>query len=430
MKKIKLNKTGRRFFRIFGALVLIWLVWSIYYFSTWTKFPDKEKDPLTTEIYDTNYQYSIAKAQTVLRKTTKYLDVPSFSVAVGHKGRLVWSAAIGYQDMNSKQLATPKTQYRIGSTSKAITATGVAIAADKELISLDAIIGDTIVNWKKKQWEFSMRQLLSHTAGIGNYEDFGIRSAKYTLCNCHQFNTASEGLKVFNSYEMLYQPGTSFKYSSFGINLASVVLEQGANQPFLEYLDNRIFKPLNMQSTYADHTKPKTTNLATFYETDNGYYREYRTFGIKSEVNLSYKWAGGGFIATPTDLVKMGNAYLNDTTFISKRIIKEFWTPVRLSTGEVNEQEYAMGWRSYLNYSDKNLLNNSTVWMVHHGGVSKGAMNFLVIFPNYNLIIDASINARSTSFGVFANEVKKIANAFLENIDRNEISMYHDIKSL
>ena len=428
MKKIRFNKTGRRISRVFGSIFIIWLIWSIYYFYTLTPFPDRGNDPITVGVSNTGYEKSIIKSTKLLKSTTENLNVPSFSIAVGHQGKIIWSAAIGYQNIEENIPATPKTQYRIGSTSKSVTATGVARAVDKNLIELDAIIGDTIINWTKKKWSFTMRQLLSHTAGIGNYEDFGFKSARYTLCNCHQFHTVSEGLKVFDSYNMLYKPGTSFKYSTFDVNLASAVLEQAVDQPFLEYLRNVVFQPLKMYDTYADHTREKTEHFATFYDTDGSYYREYRNFGIKYDINLSYKWAGGGFISTPSDLVKMGNAYLNDSTFISQKTIKEFWVPVRLSSGEVNEQEYAVGWRSYLEYKDQNLLNNDPVWMVHHGGVSKGSMNFLVIFPDYNLVLDASINARSQSFGIFANEVKKIANAFLETIDKKEIPLYRQIK--
>jgi len=430
MKKIKLNKVGRRFFRTLATLLIIWFVWNIYYISTLTVFPNREHDPITISVNNSKYNRSISKATTILKETTRRLNVPSFSIAVGHNGKLVWSAAIGYQDMDLKIPATSKTQYRIGSTSKSVTTTGVARAIDNNLINLDAIIGDTIQNWTKKRWSFSMKQLLSHTAGIGQYEDFGLNSLQYTLCNCNQFKTAPEGLKVFNKYDMLYQPGTSFKYSSFDVNLASVVLEQAVDMPFLEYMEQSVFQPLGMQNTYADHTKLKTKHFATFYDTNNEYYREYRTLGIKHDVNLSYKWAGGGFISTPSDLVKMGNAYLNDSTFINRNTLKQFWTPVRLTSGEINEQEYAIGWRSYLNYEDPNILDNSPVWMVHHGGVSKGSMNFLVIFPNYNLVIDASINAHAKPFGELANEVKKIANIFMENIKKEEIAIYNAIKSL
>ncbi|PRX54385.1 serine hydrolase domain-containing protein [Flagellimonas meridianipacifica] len=426
MKKLKLTKFSRRILRVFGTLFILWLAWSIYYYSTFTRFPEAQF-PITEEVSNPEYQNSIQQAKKHLHGVSKRLDVPSFSIAVGHNGKLVWSAAEGYANVEEPIAATTLTQYRVGSTSKAITATGIAKLVDKDRLKLDAIIGDTITNWTRKKWDFTLRQLLSHTAGVGNYEDFGLASGRYTLCNCNQFNSASEGLKVFDRYPLLYKPGSDFAYSTFDINLSSVVLEQAAGQPFLEYMQVHLFDTLKMESTYGDHAQPKTKHLATFYETLDGYYREYRTMGIRHDVNLSYKWAGGGFISTPTDLVKMGNAWLADSTFLSMETKKEFWTPVRLSNGKVNKQEYALGWRSWLKYENESLIDGKPIWMVHHGGVSKGSMNFLVLFPEYGLVVDASINARAEHFGDFAKEVRKIANCFLKNLPKQESVLFHKI---
>lgn len=427
MKKIKLNKIGRRFWRTVCILFALLVLWNSYYFSTLTRF--RESAPITTTINDPAYKRPIDEAITVLKTIGKAQKFPSFSVAVGHQGKLIWSAAVGYQDMDAGIAATPKTQYRIGSTSKAVTITGVARAVDAHKIQLDAIIGDTITNWTKKRWDFSMQQLLSHTAGVGNYEDFGVAAAKYTLCNCYEFTTAAEGLKVFDQYDLIFKPGTTFAYSTFDINLASVVLEQAVSTPFLSYMETNVFQPLGMNDTYGDHDRPKTEHFATFYETRDGYYREFRNFEQVYDINLSYKWAGGGFISTPTDLVNMGNAYLKDDSFISHETKRKFWTPMKLDNGEVNEQLYALGWRSYLEYKNATLLEDETpIWMVHHGGVSKGSQNFLVLFPNYDLVINASINTNVDDFGTFSNEVYKIVNVFLKTIERDEKSLYTEIK--
>lgn len=409
-----------------AGILVVWLIWRIHDYSTWTTYPNGTY-PITTTIQDGQFGKTIGLATTRLEGISKRLGVPSFSIAVGHRGRVIWSAAEGFSNVGAMLKAMPNTQYRVGSTSKAITTSGVARLVDTEKLDLDNSIGDSITNWTKKRWDFTMRQLLSHTAGVGNYEDFGIASGRYTLCNCTQFRTASEGLKVFDSYNLLYQPGTQFKYSSFDMNLASVVLEQAAGIPFLDHMDKNVFDVLGMENTYADHSKPKSDYLATFYQIKKGHYREHRTFGIKHDVNLSYKWAGGGFISTPTDLVKLGNAWVADSTFLSTTTKKEFWSPVRLSDGEVNEQEYALGWRSWLNYENDSLLGGETIWMVHHGGISKGSMNFLVLFPDYGLVVNASINGRLENFGKFAAEVRGFANIFLSNIPKKESQLYKEL---
>ena len=431
MKKIKLNRLGRRFWRTVCVLFSLLLLWNIYYFSTLTRFRESKPFPITTTVTTPAYQNAIDNASQQLAVIGTQTDFPSFSVAVGHKGKLIWSAAAGYQDLDLEIPATPKTQYRIGSSSKAVTATGVARAVDQGLLELDAIIGDSITNWSRKEWDFSMRQLISHTAGVGNYKDFGFRSAKYTLCNCYAFETAADGLLVFDPYELLYEPGTSFAYSTFDVNLASVVLEQAVSTPFLAYLKEAVFMPLDMQDTYGDHDQPKTQHFATFYETGDGYYREFRSFEQRYDINLSYKWAGGGIISTPTDLVKMGNGYLRDDSFLSQDTKRSFWTPQKLNTGEINEQLYALGWRSYLTHTNDLLLDGETpIWMVHHGGVSKGSQNFLAIFPNYDLVIDVSINTNVESFSTLSNQLYTIASYFLRQLQKEEHPLFKEIKAV
>lgn len=67
--------------------------------------------------------------------------------------------------------------------------------------------------------------------------------------------------------------------------------------------------------------------------------------------------------------------------------------------------------------------------MVHHGGVSKGSMNFLMIFPQYDLVINASMNAGAQTFGDFAKEVRRPANYFLTDLPKQPLPLYTEIKA-
>ena len=60
--------------------------------------------------------------------------------------------------------------------------------------------------------------------------------------------------------------------------------------------------------------------------------------------------------------------------------------------------------------------------------MSKGSQNFLLIFPNYELVIDAAINANVAPFSKLSNEVKKIAAVFLAGLDKNETQMFRLIE--
>jgi len=382
--------------------------------STSKKVLDFENLPNTVHIFDKNYEKEITDAQKYLQTIPKKINTPSFSVAVGHKGKVIWSEAIGYQDIENKIPAHPNSIYRIGSTSKAVTSVLAARLVDKGQMDLETLITDEIANYPKKEWGFTPRQLLSHSAGIPDYNDLKLGGLYRTLCNCRNYTSVTEGLKVFNKVKLLYRPGSSFKYTSFDIVLLSAYMETITKTDFLSLLNTEVLEPLEMKHTFADHSKYQKDTIVTFYKTRDNTYKKWSAFGIfNKKIDLSYKWAGGGILSTPTDLVKMGNAVLTDRTFMSRGTNALFFEPQKLDNGELNPQHYALGWRSYYEYENEAL--NSKVWIVHHAGISKGAMNFLILFPEYELVINASINTRTDEFWTFGNEVIALAGFFINN---------------
>jgi CubicO group peptidase (beta-lactamase class C family) len=408
-------------------ILIISLCYFGYYQLSWSKMPDNRILEKTTNISDSNFAEQIHLSSKTLERLIDSLGVPSVSVAIGIDNKIVWSEAIGYADLDNKVNATPKTTYRIGSTSKAVTSFAIMRLVQQKKLNLDQSVTDLLPEYPQKEWEFTTRQLLSHTAGFPDYEDLGISGGFYTLLNFKQFNTVEEGLDVFQDKPLLFKPGTQFKYNSFDVVLASRVIEKISHKDFLTYLENEIFQVLNIENTYGDHSLIKPEFEAEFYETSsNNMYRKWHTFGFPhSDQNLSYKWAGGGLLSTPTDLVKMGNALLNDTTFVTTKVRNVFFEPQRLTNGEINEQKYALGWRSYYDYASEHLLGEGKpVWMVHHGGVSKGSMNLLCLFPNENVVIDVVINGRAKDFDFtpFWYQVMDLVQPFLkEQYERKQL---------
>ena len=79
--------------------------------------------------------------------------------------------------------------------------------------------------------------------------------------------------------------------------------------------------------------------------------------------------------------------------------------------GEINEQYYALGWRS-----DRFPIEEGgeDVWQVHHGGVSKGSMAWLVVYPEYETVVAMTINARANEFSDFAQPAHDLFRLFSE----------------
>ena len=182
------------------------------------------------------------------------------------------------------------------------------------------------------------------------------------------------------------------------------MIEGASQKDFLTFMHEEIFLPLNLKQTRADKKGLKDTNVATFYETDNETYKEvYPT-------NNSNKWAGGGFLSTPADLVRFGNAVLNQRLFDSSTS-QLLFTPVKLKNGEVNIQNYALGWRNdvtELVFKDKIKVNT-----LHHGGVALGSEAVLILFPEYNITVAITRN-KNGNIGDLFELAYEIAELFIK----------------
>ena len=93
------------------------------------------------------------------------------------------------------------------------------------------------------------------------------------------------------------------------------------------------------------------------------------------------------------------------------------WTPQALSNGKINEQRYAIGWRFYSENPWPGRPDR-TLRMAHHGGISKGAMSWLVVYPEYSLSIAVNANTRLETFSDFNAVEGEIAGYFLSTIEQ------------
>ncbi|MEO0972014.1 MAG: serine hydrolase [Pseudomonadota bacterium] len=131
-------------------------------------------------------------------------------------------------------------------------------------------------------------------------------------------------------------------------------------------------------------------------------YRRWRP------VDLSHRLAGGGWASTPSDLVRLAAGTLDDT-FLPSNTRERLWTPQRLATGEVNEQDYAIGWR--VRERDTPF---GAVREVNHGGVSRGAQCWLALWPDEGVALALSINTNTAQFGDFAQISEALLTQFTQ----------------
>jgi serine beta-lactamase-like protein LACTB len=279
-------------------------------------------------------------------------NIPGFALAVAVDGRIVWSEAFGYADLEAKRPATAATQFRIGSVSKPLTATAIAQLFETGKLDLDAPVQRYVPSFPVKSAPITTRLVGGHLAGLRHYQ-----GDEFTLNR--RFPTVTAALAIFKDDSLLSPPGTRFSYSSYGFNLLSAVVEGASREEFLGYMSRHVFKPLGMTSTAPDRNDSLMLNRTRFYE------RRSRLLGggyaVAQTVDNSYKWAGGGFLSTAEDLVRFGSALL-DPGFLKGATLEVLFTPQHTNTGEATP--YGIGW-----FVAKDSLGHR---YVYHGGGSVG----------------------------------------------------------
>ena len=380
-----------------GLLLLITLLALLlagYIFSIKTDRPARDIEP-DSVLHNQEYKDKAAQAEQWLKLLYQQNLLPSVSVAVGIRGNLVWESAIGFSDVSSGTLANQSTQYRIGSISKPITTTAIMRMQEKQLISIDDLFGALVKDYPAENSGFTIKQLLAHQSGVRHYID-----QLGENFNRKEYSSTREAASIVENDALLFRPGEQFHYSTYGYTLVSLAMESAYSIPFEKIMYEEVFIPSGMTSTIFDKAENTSKdNMATPYlHIGESLYRS-------PTANSSYKYAGGGYLSTPSDLVRFANSLLNDTllTDDSKDIM---WSPVALANGAMNSENYALGFR---------VGQDDWGRYVHHGGKSVGGYSFLLIYPEQDVVIAFASNVTPSgeSFDRL-QEARKLARLFIE----------------
>ena len=417
-------------FKILGLLFILLLVVFLYpvygFFSHrdtlplspfgWIEVPDVA--PSTIQLLDARYAQAGESALDHMEARRALINAPSLSAAVAMNGKLVWAGTTGWADLKTQTPATPATRYRIGSTSKAITATALARLVDAGLMDLDGPISHYVDDLPNPAWyDLTARQLASHMAGIAHYgqEDVTKDWAGFyhVLAMQAHYSSMKDALEVFDGTTLRSTPGSEFYYSSQGTVLLGAVMAGAAGKSYLDLVKKQVLGPNAMTSTIvAPGIREGADNLATFYKRrdQNVYQGPLKPW---RPVDLSHRLPAGGFASTPSDLVKMGAAWL-DSSYISAETRATFWTHQRLTNGELNPQHYAIGWR----FNDFTVEGVGTFKGANHGGVSRGAQSWLMVIPEHNMVVAINTNIKTGHFPDFGMVYKDIVREFLTAIPK------------
>lgn len=215
---------------------------------------------------------------------------------------LVFTRSYGYADTEKKITANADTVYRIGSITKQFTALMLLQLVEHGKVHLSDPVEKYFPEVNKIQGRLpgappiTLVQLATHTAGLDREPD----SALYVSGSVAEWEKTLIDALPHTKY--LYEPGTRFSYSNIGYAILGAALGRAAGQPYVEYVEQKIFVPLGMMHSTFEANQLVRPFLAKGYQVSKG---EIDTDTPEREhAGRGYKVPNGGAYTTVGDLAR------------------------------------------------------------------------------------------------------------------------------
>lgn len=336
-------------------------------------------------------------------KLKKYIDdnqTPGIQYLVIKNGEIVFEYNGGKANFENNLPVTSQTVFRAYSITKTFTALAIMQLVDKGKLNLDDPASKYLKNYPYKN-DFTIRHLLSHTAGLPNPFPKWVHYA-----NDHtNFNKKDARSFIVNKYNKLKsKPGEKASYSNIGYLLLGMIIENVSGKTYENYIEDNIIKHMDISQQYAGYLIPPSNNYAKGYNKSNAIMVWFYTkiFGKELIGKKLGKWitlndfyldisSYGGLITNCHVLGKYAyQLYFNENAFIPDNLKNEMFTPVKLNSGKINGKKmYGKKISICLSWLKTN-LNEKNYY--EHPGNAAGYSCDLRIYPNEKLVTVVMMN--------------------------------------
>jgi len=302
----------------------------------------------TNKSYQNNtFTFNSTFLDSLFNDAIKNKQIPAAAVYIAVDGKAVYHKGFGKKDIASNVPLKKTDIFRIASMTKAVTATASMQLVEKGKLSLDDpvykylpefknptvlidVLPDSSFTSRLAKSEITIRQLLTHTSGIG----YGFQSEIYNALIIK--NGISEGfeerpillrenIKKLAQIPLMHDPGEKYTYS-LSMDVMGAVIEVASGEKLDEYFYNHIIKPMGMIDTYFYLPDEKANRLVSVYEHNGdktGFipatypFTEYPVQGAKMFLS-----GGADLNSTVLDIGIFGQMLLNKGIYNGTRILE------------------------------------------------------------------------------------------------------------
>jgi CubicO group peptidase (beta-lactamase class C family) len=334
---------------------------------------------------------SLAQDSTLTASVSEYVKaemerqhIPGLSVLIAKGGKIVLAAGFGLGNVELQAPVKPETIFQSGSVGKQFTATAVMMLVEQGKIGLDDPLTKFFKDAPQSWNDVTVRELLSHTAGFGDYpKDFDFRKDW----------TEDESLKLVEGIRLAYPPGTKWEYSNIGYLTLGILIHRVTGEFYGDFLQQRIFRPLGMNSTRIISEADIVPNRAAGYRLVKGELKNQEW--VAPMVNTT---ADGSLYFSTLDLAKW-DAALYSEKLLKKSSLDQMWTIAKLKDGQPNKGHYGFGW-----FIDERHGHRC----IHHDGAWQGFQTAIDRYVDDELTVIAFSNLSGSQPGKITQHVAEM----------------------
>ena len=290
--------------------------------------------------------------------------IPGTAFVLVQNGQVLLSRGFGLADVASGRAVRPdRTIFPFASISKVFTATAVAQLAERGLLDLDADVNRSLASVRVPPTfprPITAADLLTHTSGLDELPGRRVEDPS-DVVPLRRF--------IADRLVRVHPPGEVTSYSSYGMALAGVLVEDVSGQPFEEYLRDHVWRPLGMNRTFIAVPDSLRADLATAYEPEGD-----TVVAVPHE--LYQTPPASSIVGTAEDMALFLIAHLQNGRFGDAMILSEN-AAVDMHRQHATMHPRVPGWALGLQVDDTNGRR-----ILEHGGEIGGFSALMTLLPD------------------------------------------------
>ena len=303
----------------------------------------------------------------------------SGAVLLARDGQPIEKRGYGMANIELGVPNSPETVFRLGSVTKQFTGMAILLLQERGKLSVNDPICKYLSDCPQAWQPITIKNLLTHTAGIPNYTefpDFPKTAAAET--------TAAELTSRFRDKPLQFALGEKYAYSNSGYYLLGTIIERASGKAYADFLQENIFAPLGMKDTGYDNPVRIINHRAA------GYARTNDGFINAAPISMSTAYSAGALYSTVGDLLLWDQALYTEK-LVSRKSLDEAFTPFK--------SNYGYGWSIGKRFDRQ---------VIAHGGGIFGFSSYIARYPADRVTVIVLSNVEGAPSGEIANNLAAI----------------------